>query len=254
VTSLILSILLIGQVLPADSILDPGNFTNPDSIFVSDDFYASTSTNNDHLTLRIADPVDTTGTLDSVYVYLEQYVSASNGMWYILPMFNGMPGTATPSQNGTLSDSLLGFNVTTDISGWSDLYDLEIDLNVEKGGGATPDYFADYLYVYVFANGLGIEEGNQERKRGLNLSVPTLTQGQIEISYTLHAPASVNITVFNISGRRILERNTRGISGTNLVILDDVGDLNTGIYYICTKAIGTDGEVLTETAKFIKLD
>ena len=59
--SLILSILLIGQVLPTDSVLDAGGWTIPENIFVSNIFHAVPSGQNDDLDLRIVDPTDTKG-------------------------------------------------------------------------------------------------------------------------------------------------------------------------------------------------
>jgi hypothetical protein len=145
--------LAFGQILEVDSIIDPGAWVDPDNIFTSDDIYGTTGTNNAELLLMMEDPTDTSSTIDSVIVFLEQYVSdETRAAWYIRPYFLGVPGTTTPDQMGTEVESFITFNITTDITGWSDIFDLEIGLrNIKVGGGANPDWFADYLYVGIFS-------------------------------------------------------------------------------------------------------
>lgn len=247
-TALMLSFMLLGQVLPVDSIVDPGNWTDPANIFASDDLYAATGTLNDNITVQIADPADTTGTIDSVYVYLEQYVDATNGLWNVTPIINGSPGTQTPDIAGTLTDSILGFNVSADIAGWADLFDFQIELTATKGGGATPDWFADHLYVYLFVGGADIHEEAARTGAGFTLSVPTFGTGTLRFAYTLHADSPIYVEIFSISGARVLQKQLQGKSGSHSTVLH-AGNLGHGIYFL--KAASPSG---TRTAKFAVLN
>jgi hypothetical protein len=247
-TALILSVMLLGQVLPVDSIMDAGGWTDPVNIFVSDDLYATTGAQNDNMVLRIADPTDTTGMLDSVYVYLEQYVSATNGFWSVIPIINGTPGTQTAEVAGTPSDSMLGFNISGDIAGWADLFDFQIDLIVTKGGGATPDWFADYLHVYLFVGGAGTDGQEEAADSKFTLTVPSFAGNQLNFSYGLTAAGPISIEIYNVSGARVLRKELRGQSGANNAMLD-IGNLGHGMYFI--KASAPSG---IETAKFIILN
>jgi len=153
------------QVLLIDSIISRGRWVNPESIRVSDDQYGTPSGGNDNIIVGIANPADTiNGRLDSVKVYLEQHVSdTTRAFWYVMPIIWGSPGTATPQQPGSLTDVTLSFNVSASVGSWYNLVGLDVDLRPVKGAGATPSWFADYLYVYAFVT-VGIEEEMQNAR------------------------------------------------------------------------------------------
>jgi hypothetical protein len=240
--------MLVGQVLPVDSIVDGGGWMDPGNIMASDDLYATTGAQNDNLILRIANPADTTGTLDSVYVYLEQYVSAANGFWNVTPVINGVPGTQTADVAGTLADSTLGFNITADITGWADLFDFQIDLSNAKGGGATPDWFADHLYAYVFVGGADVGEETGQPITTFTLSAPSLSRSTLRFAYSLDADAPVTVEIFNVSGARVLQTQLAGKTGSNRAVLN-IGNYGHGVYFL--KATAPSG---TRTAKFMVLN
>ncbi len=246
-TAIVLCIMLVGQVLPVDSIMDPGGWTDPVNIFASDDLYATTGSLNDNMVLGIADPSDTTGTLDSVYVYLEQYVSAANGQWVVTPIINGTPGTQSANVPGTLADSTLFFNISMDISGWLDLYDFQIDLTTTKGGGATPDWFADHLYAYLFVSGVGAEE-HTVQENGFTVSVPSFGSSTLRLAYMLKSDAPITVEVYDVCGARVLQTQLSGKTGSNSAVLN-MGHTGHGIYFL--KATTPFG---TRTAKFVVLN
>jgi hypothetical protein len=191
-----------GQILEIDSIVHPGNWTNPENIFVSDNLYGYPEGNQDNLILNIADPVDTLNAfLDSVKVYLEQYVSdTTKGFWYVIPIINGTPGTATLQQAGSLIDSLLCFDISTDIITWADLIGLSIDLHPKKGTGAPPEWFADYLYVFAYTTTGISEEKNNIIRKGTNVFVPTIVHHQMTFTWDQNDHANIVITIYNTAG------------------------------------------------------
>ena len=256
-TSLILSVMLFCQVLEVDSIIGPGTWTNPDSILVSDDLYASPAGNQDVIILSIDDPADTTNiALDSVRVYLEQYVTdTTKGFWYVVPIINGTPGTAIPQQEGSLTDSILCFDISADITGWADLIGLDIELHPVKGTGAPPDWYADYLYVYVYSTSTGIfDEENEIEKRDSKLFVPTFAHNEISLTYDLIVAANISIEIYNIVGAKVLKKNINGRIGANNITLKEIGQFSSGVYYLRTKTINQKGIQETNSCKFIVLD
>ena len=255
--SLILAAMLFCQVLEVDSIIGPGTWTNPDSIFVSDDLYAYPAGNQDIMILSIADPVDTTNAaLDSVRVYLEQYVTdTTKGFWYVVPIINGTPGTATPQQEGSLTDSILCFDISADITCWQELIGLDIELHPKKGTGAPPDWYADYLYVYVYSTSTGIfdEESDVERKDS-KLFVPTFACNELHFTYNLNTSSNISIEIYNIAGVKVLKKEVNGRAGTNSITLKEIGQFSSGVYYLRTKTINQKGIQETNSCKFIVLD
>lgn len=254
-TSLILSIMVFCQVLEIDSIIDPGTWTNPDSIFVSDDLYALPKVNEDILILGISDPLDTLACLDSVKVYLEQYVSdPTKGFWYVVPIINGNPGAATPNQAGTLTDSLICFDISADITCWQELIGLDIELHPKKGTGAPPDWYADYLYVYMYITPIGVfDEGSDAESRDSELFVPTFALGEINFTYILNTSADISIEIYNIAGVRVFNKELNGRAGTNHITLKEIHHFSSGVYYLRTNTINQKGIQETKTAKFIVL-
>jgi len=195
-----------GQVLEIDSIVHPGNWAYPQNIFLSDDLYGLPEGNQDNIILSVADPVDTmNSTLDSVKVYLEQYVSdTTKGFWYVVPIVNDIPGTATPLQAGSLIDSLLCFDISTDVVTWTDLAGLMIDLHPRKSTGAPPDWFADYLYVLAYTTTTGIlEQGNSPIRGDLGLSVPTIVHQQATFTFGLTGSTNILVDIYNAAGRLV---------------------------------------------------
>lgn len=236
-----------GQVLQVDSIIDPGTWTNPESIFVSDDLYGVPGGNNDNLVLGIADPSDTSATIDSVMVLLEQYVSDSTkAFWFVTPIINGNPGTSTPQQAGSEQESVLGFDISADITSWADIIALDIELTPTKGPGAPPEWYADYLYVYVYTDA-GVFEGEYGKTNDSRLIVPSIVTGALAFTYYLDTPSLIAVEVYNSIGERILSRSVNGNAGENKITLGKVNELSAGTYYIRVKS--ADHNV--ESGKFI---
>jgi hypothetical protein len=221
-----------GQILDVDSILSSGTWSNSDSVLASDDMYGTTGTNNDELILEIADPVDTNGTIDSVIVCLEQYVSdESRAAWYIRPYFLGSPGTVTPDIMGTEIESTIMFNISTDISGWSDIFDLEIGLrNIKIGGGQNPDWFADYIYVQVFSD-VGIHENESEAKI-VEIVTPTIIHSYIRFTLTLTASTGIIADIYDIAGEKQYSTTVTGKAGTCTYSINTHACLTRGVYYL----------------------
>ncbi len=223
--------------LRVDSILDPGNWTNPGNIITSDDQYGEPSGNQDVLTAGIQNPADTTvGTLDSVKVHLEQHVSDTLvARWYVVPVINGRRGTATPEQPGTATDANLIFNISGDITGWADLINLDIDLHPVKGPGAPPEWFADYLHVIAFVT-LGITEEKNVNLENVKIVTPTIARGKLTFTYSLTTASDVSVEIFGVSGVNLLQKNVEGTIGANALTLTEIGRFTPGVYFLKVSA------------------
>ncbi len=238
------------QVLQVDSIIDPGTWTNPESIFVSDDLYGVPGGNNDNLVLGIADPSDTSATIDSVMVLLEQYVSDSTkAFWFVTPIINGNPGTSTPQQAGSEQESVLGFDISADITSWADIIALDIELTPIKGVGAPPEWYADYLYVYVYTDA-GILEGEYGKANDSRLTIPYIISGALTFTYYLDTPSFITVEVYNSIGEGVLGKNVSGNIGKNRITLGGASELSTGVYYLQVKSVDSS----IESGKFIILE
>lgn len=254
--SIILMVIVLGlgfsEVLEIDSITDTGGWTNPDSILVSDDLYAVTGQNQDVMTLSFADPADTVDiVLDSVKVYLEQHVSdTARALWYVRPRINGILRTATPQQAGTLTDSVLCFDISGDITGWADLYDFEIDIHPKLGTGQQPEWYADYCYVRAFSHSITSVDEFINRNRSTILLMPTIVHGALSLTYSLDIPGNISLEIYNTLGMKVFSRELYGTRGVNTITLGEVGQFSSGIYYLSVK---TDTEIV-QPRKFVVLD
>lgn len=239
------------QVLQIDSIIDPGTWTDPDNIFTSDDSYAEPGVNNDPFVLQILAPTDTSATLDSVKVFLEQHVSdTTKGFWRVRPIVNGNPGTMSGEVMGTANDELIMFDISAGITGWADLFDLAIDLrNTKVGGGQNPDWFADYLYVHMYTDA-GIFESEYKTANDPRLCVPSIVVGSLTFTYYLNEPSLIITEIYNITGEKILRKSVNGNIGKNNITLGKVNELPTGIYYVLVES--ADNSI--EAGKFIVLE
>ncbi|MCK4251230.1 T9SS type A sorting domain-containing protein [candidate division WOR-3 bacterium] len=248
--------LSFSQVLEIDSIVDPGQWTDPESIFVSDDLYGVPNGNQDILILSIADPIDTVDvTLDSVKVYLEQHVSdTTKGFWYVVSITNGIPGTATPQQAGTFIDSFLCFDISVDITGWIDLIGLHIELHPKKGTAAPPQWYADYLYVYTYTTTGIFEKEYKVKKDNLKLLMPTIAHNEITFICNLNVPANITIEIYNTTGKKELGKEINGTAGTNTITLKEIRTFAAGVYYLRVKSINQKGVQKVTSGKFVVLD
>lgn len=237
------------EVLEIDSITDPGNWSEPENILISNDLYGSPSGNQDVLTLSFADPVDTADrSLDSVKVYLEQYVSdTARARWYLRPVINGTPRTATPQQAGTLTDSVLCFNISSDITGWADLYDFEIDIHPKVGTGQQPEWYADHCYVSAYNHTITSIDEYVIQSRGSVLLMPTIVCGALILRYTVNTSSIISLEVYNALGTTVFSKEIHGTTGVNTITLNEIGQLSSGIYYLLIK---TDTERV-QPKKFI---
>lgn len=233
---LIIVLLCIGfcfsQVLEIDSIFDPGLWIDPDNIISSDDQYGQPPGNNDPVVLQIEAPTDTTGTIDSIKVFLEQYVSdTSRAAWRVRPIMGGTPGNNSTDVMGTMSDQLISFDISAEITGWQDLFDLTVDLRgIKVGGGQNPDWYADYLYVFVYSD-VGIFE-TRASIGDSKLNIPRIVTGALSFSYYLEMPSKILISVYNSIGQRVLTEKILGVSGRNHINIGKMKELSRGVYYI----------------------
>lgn len=239
------------QVLEIESIIDPGNWTDPDNIFTSDDLYAEPVDNNDLLILQIFVPADTSAVLDSIKVNLEQYVSdTTRAAWRVRPIINGVPGTLSGTILGSATDETLVFDISADITGWADMFDLAIELrNTRIGGGQLPEWYADYLYVYVYTDA-GVFESEYGKVNDSRLTIPSIISGSLTFTYYLDIPSLIAVGVYNSIGERILSRSVNGNAGENKITFGKVNELSAGTYYIRVKS--ADHNV--ESGKFIILE
>jgi hypothetical protein len=240
-----------GQVLMVDSILDPGTWVDPENVFSSDDAYGSPGGNNDELYLQVADPTDTSYTIDSVIVFVEQYVSdETKAAWYIRPYFLGVPGTTTPDVMGTETESVITFNITADITGWADIYDLEIGVrNAKVGGGANPEWYCDYVYIGVWP-GMGIEEygGND---RSLEMLMPTIVRSKLCFTVSQLTSTDLSTDIYDVSGKKVYSDILDGQAGTYTYSINDLDFLARGVYYLVVQDL-QDNHV--RTGKFIVME
>ncbi len=254
--SIIFVVVVLGlgfsEVLEIDSITDTGTWTNPDSILVSDDLYALTGQNQDVMTLSFADPTDTVDmALDSVRVYLEQHVNdPTRALWYVRPRINGILRTATPLQAGTLTDSVLCFDISGDITGWADLYDFEIDLHPKLGTGQQPEWYADYCYAYAYSHSITSVGEFIHRNRSTVLLMPTMIHSALSLTYNLDTSGNISLEIYNTLGMKVFSRELYSTEGVNTITLSEVGQFPSGIYYLSIK---TDTG-LVQPRKFIVFD
>lgn len=225
------------QILEPDSILDPAAWVNPESIFVSDNQFAMSSTHNDVLILGIEDPIDTTGTIDSVLVFLEQYVSdTARASWTIRPYIGGAGGTLTTPQFGTANESVLAFNISVDITGWADVIDLSIGVRPARvGGGAAPDWYADYVYVAIYP-GMGVYELGP-KNIGRSLFVPTIARSSLIFTYNQFASVDIKVHIYNAMGQRVHSLILDGQAGTATYTVNGLNNLATGVYYLAIQDV-----------------
>lgn len=251
ISILLLCGLAFSQMLVVDSVLDPGAWVNPESLLTSDNMFGSSGANNDQVLLQLEDPTDTSNAIDSVIVFLEQYVSdETSSAWYIRPHFLGVPGTSTPNQMGTETESVLMFNITTDISGWTDIFDLEIGVrNMKVGGGPNPDWYADYVYVGIFP-GMGVEEyrGND---RTLELMMHTIVRSKLCFNVTQVTSTDLNAEIYDIAGKRMYSTILEGQSGTVTYTINGLDFLARGVYYL---VVHDFHKVTMRTGKFIIME
>jgi len=243
--------LAFGQMLIVESVLDPGTWVNPESLLTSDDMYGTPGANNDQAIFQVADPTDTSNVIDSVIVFLEQYVSdAIRGAWYIRPHFLGVPGTSTPEQMGTETESVLMFNITADITGWADIYDLEIGVrNMKVRGGQNPEWYADYVYVGVYP-GMGINEyGTDDRM--LELMMPTIVRSTLCFNVTQITSTDLDAVIYDVTGKSVYSETLEGHAGTMTYRINGLERLAGGVYYLVVQDFHNS---LFKTGKFIVMD
>lgn len=242
------------QVLLIDSIINPGRWVNPDSIRVSDDRYGVPSGGNDNIVVAIVNPTDTINyRLDSVKVRLEQHVSdTATAFWYVIPIIWGRPGTATPQQPGSLSDVTLSFNISASVASWYNLVGLDVDLRPVKQGGATPSWFADYLYVYAFVT-VGILEDKNLVLHKAKLIIPSIAHNELTFTYHLDEPGKVSIAIYSALGNKVLQERVNSKSGMNTVTLKEVGRFSPGVYFLKLTSTDQSDAQYGKTGKFVIL-
>lgn len=229
---------VLSQILTVDSIIDGGAWVNPESVITSDNLYASAYNNEAILIMDLSNPEDTLGYINSVKVFLEQHVSdPAKANWYVVPIVNGISGASSPRVPGTLNDSVLTFDISNAISTWNDILSLSLELHTRKGTGAPPEWFADYLYVFVYTTPQGIEESPGNTKKHI-----VFTGGTLVFNLNCEMNKIVSIGLFNKSGVKIMESKQHVNTGINTIELRPPDNLPSDIFFISI-ADGT-GDIL----------
>lgn len=237
--------MITGEILSIDSIVNPGNWTDPSNILLSDDLYGTAHQHNDEITVSFVDPGQTGVDVDSVFIFVEQYVTDSiNGLWRIGTIVHATLLTETPQQNGTEYDSYLRFDISSAVLNLDALISLQVELIPQKIVGSQPDWFGDHLYAEAFYSPSGIQENAHHSY--YDILVPTIMQNDFAFICTLSEPAPITITVWNSLGQPITRETTHGAEGQNQIIMKNTSNLATGVYFLHTEVHGN-----INTAKFL---
>jgi len=237
--------MVFGEILSIDSIIDPRNWLNPESILVSDDFYAQAHQHNDGITVSLSDPTQPVFAIDSVFIFVEQYVTDStNALWRIVPIIQDSTYPASPLRYGTEYESHLRFNISSVVLSEADLISLQVELVAERIVGPQPDWFADHLYAEAFYQTTGIQEHADHSH--FDILVPTIIRKELSFICTLREAAPISITIWNSLGEPIGRETVHGTQGQNQIIIDNTGTLANGVYFLQTEVQGR-----INTAKFL---
>lgn len=237
--------MVFGEILSIDSIIDPHNWLNPESILVSDDFYAQAHQHNDAITVSLSDPTQPVFDIDSVFIFVEQYVTDSaNALWRIVPIIQDSTYPPSPLQFGTEYESHVRFDISSVVLSEADLISLQVELVAERIVGPQPDWFADHLYVEAFYQSTGIQEHADHSH--FDILVPTIMQKELSFICTLREAAPISITVWNSLGQPIARDIVHGIEGRNQINMNNMGNLTNGVYFLQTEVQGR-----INTAKFL---
>jgi hypothetical protein len=237
--------MIFGEILSIDSIVNPGNWTDPSNILVSDDLYGQPHQHNDEITVGFVDPLEVAITVDSVFIFVEQHATDSlNALWHIVPVLRDTLQAPTPQQYGTEYDSYLRFDISYAILTMDDLNIFQVQLVPRKVVGSQPDWFADHLYAEAFCSTPGIQENTDYST--YNICVPTIVRHDLAFICTLTEPSSVDITIWNSLGQPITRERVYGAVGQNHITMNNTSDLATGVYFLKTDVQGD-----INTAKFL---
>lgn len=237
--------MVFGEILSIDSIIDPHNWLNPESILVSDDFYAEAHQHNDAILVSFADPTQPVFDIDSVFIIVEQYVTDStNALWHIVPIIQDSAYPDTPHRFGTEYESHLRFDISSAVLSEEDLNSLQAELVAQIIVGPQPDWFADHLYAEAFYQSTGIQE-NADHSH-FDILVPAIMQNELSFTCTLREAASISITVWNSLGQPIAHETAHGVQGRNQITMNNTGNLANGVYFLQTEVQGN-----INTAKFL---
>ena len=240
-----LAIMLFGEILTIDSIVDPHNWLNPGNILVSDDMYAEPHQNNDGINVSFTDPTQPALSIDSVFIFVEQYVSDStNALWHIVPIIQDSAYPGTPQQYGSEYESLLRFDISSAVLSEADLISLQVELVPRLIVGPQPDWFVDHLYAEAFYQSVGIQENTNHSH--FDILVPTIMQQEISFMCTLREAAPISITVWNSVGQPIAHDIAHGVEGRNQINMNNMDNLTNGVYFLQTEVQGR-----LNTAKFL---
>ncbi|PKK85547.1 MAG: hypothetical protein CVT48_04955 [Thermoplasmata archaeon HGW-Thermoplasmata-1] len=137
--------------LAASSVISSSGWTDPTKGYLSDNQYAYTASQNNHLRYGIADSGFTTGTISHVYIEVEQHISNyNNDQFTITPYFGGSAGTSA-TYSGSGADTTITYEITSQKSSWTwaDIDGLSVNVMSVRSGGQDGTWFVDYVGVSV---------------------------------------------------------------------------------------------------------
>ncbi len=227
----------------------PFNDDYPSSIFASQDPVAIESVgydflreefDTDHPTEGAYDPTDHTGPFPqygAVDDFLHQAASSDNWSTGI---------TYDPENDGTALPESMGAH-----EHWNNATDKQYSRNLGADTGI------ELVYIKI-ASTVNIDVHENDHSNGvltLHQNYPNPFSSITSITYSLLAPASIRISVYDINGRLIdIIRKENQAIGEYVIDWDgsnsNGGQLRTGVYYLATEA-QTDGQIFRQTKEML---
>ena len=229
--------------------MSPFNNDYPSSIFASQDPVAIESVgydflreefDTDHPTEGAYDPTDHTGPFpqySAVDDFLHQAASSDN--WPTGLTYN-------PENDSTPLPESMGVH-----EHWNNAINKQYSRNL----GADTGIELVYIKVASTVNIDVHENDHLNRVLTLHQNYPNPFSSTTSITYSLHAPARISISVYDINGRRIdiIRKEQQGI-GEYVINWDgsdsNGGQLRTGIYYLATEA-QAEGQIFRQTKEIL---
>jgi hypothetical protein len=237
-------ILINGEILQIDSIINDGHWTDPSNVLVSDDMYGLPHQHNDEITVGFEDPGQQYIVVDSVFVMIEQYVTDSvNGFWQVEPE----GAIATELYAGTLEESVIRIDISYAVTTEQGLIDLQAHIIPHKTVGSQPEWFADHVYLDAYYTYTSIQESTRSV---LNMvTVPSIAQDKISFTCIAQSSATIEITLVNVMGQTVVHERARISQGRNDFIVGQGAGFAPGVYFL---SLCSDSEVTQHKVLLVK--